>query len=199
MEAPETPWEDEIKRVKQGDEEAAKRLVERLYPTVIKIVRSHKHRTEDEEDIAQDIFMKVFTKIDQFKGPQPFDHWVSRVALNTCYDRLRHHKIRKVMTYSELSLEESEFLEYAMKDQPEAVPAMVTGESATELLEKLMAGLKPREQKVVRMLDLEERSVKEVCALTGWGDSKVKVTAHRARKKLAENLKRLEGSAMRAV
>jgi DNA-directed RNA polymerase specialized sigma24 family protein len=57
----------------------------------------------------------------------------------------------------------------------------------------LLATLKPREQMLVRMLDLEKKSLKEVCVLTGWGLSKVKVTAMRARRKLNENLKRLEG------
>jgi len=95
MDDSQTRWNDEVTLVKKGDESAAKRLVEALYSTAIRIVRGHKHRTDDEEDICQDIFMKVFTKIDQYAGAQPFPHWVSRIAMNTCYDRLRRHKVRK--------------------------------------------------------------------------------------------------------
>ena len=65
-------------------------------------------------------------------------------------------------------------------------------ESAGELIEKLLQSLNPREQMAIRLLDLEERSVQEVCDLTGWGASKVKVTAMRARRKLTKALERLE-------
>ena len=63
-----------------------------------------------------------------------------------------------------------------------------------ELLNRLIATLNPREQIVIRLLDLEEKSVAEICDLTGWGSSKVKVTAMRARKKLANHLKKLNSS-----
>jgi RNA polymerase sigma-70 factor (ECF subfamily) len=60
-------------------------------------------------------------------------------------------------------------------------------------VEKLLATLNPRERMVLQMIDLEKKSVREVCELTGWGASKVKVTAMRARKKLNGNLNQLEG------
>ncbi|MEM9480012.1 MAG: RNA polymerase sigma factor [Verrucomicrobiota bacterium] len=186
-------WNDAVAAVRRGDSEAAASLVEALYPVVIRIVRGHRHKTDDEEDLAQDIFMKVFSKIDQFNATQPFDHWVSRIALNHCYDKLRRHRIRKVVTYSELAVEEAEFLDRSLGETPvEESAAPAHGEPASELIGKLLETLKPNEQKAIRLLDLEEHSVKEVCALTGWGASKVKVTAMRARRKLAEALKTLE-------
>ena len=66
---------------------------------------------------------------------------------------------------------------------------------AVELLTKLFAALNPREQMVVRMLDLQEFSVAEVCELTGWQASRVRVTAMRARRKLNKSLERLERGA----
>ncbi len=184
-------WNDELARVRQGDEDAAKRLVEELYPTVIRIVRAHRPRNEDEQDLAQEVYMKVFAGIDQYAGAQPFAHWVSRIAVNTCYDHLRRRRSRPVLSFAELSLDESEFLEHCPTgaDDP-ASP--VAGESARELVGKLIATLKPREQIVIRLLDLEEKTIREACALTGWGESKVKVTALRARRKLAESLRNLE-------
>ena len=195
MDDPDTApdWNHEISRVKAGDEAAARRLVEALYPHVIRIVRSHLPRSEDEEDLAQDIFMKMFSKIHQFKNQQPFDHWVARIALNTCYDRLRHQRSRPLFSFSDLSVEQSEFLEASLSNSSTPPPNTTTsGELARELLQKLIETLKPREQIVIRLLDLEEHSVKETCELTGWGASKVKVTAMRARKKLTEALQRLE-------
>lgn len=198
MDEPKTTfdWNNAITGVKAGEESAARRLVEALYPRVIRIVRSHLPRSDDEEDLAQDIFMKMFSKIDQFKNQQPFDHWVARIALNTCYDRLRHQRSRPLFSFSDLSVEQSEFLEATLSAS--SIPAANTstsGELARELLQKLIATLKPREQIVIRLLDLEEHSVRETCELTGWGASKVKVTAMRARKKLTGALERLETSA----
>ncbi len=73
-----------LERVRQRDEEAARELVAHLYPLVIKIVRSHLPRRVAEEDLAQEIFLKVFANLDQYRGAVPFEHWVSRVAVSTC-------------------------------------------------------------------------------------------------------------------
>ncbi len=197
MEESEAPWDDDLALVRKGSEEAARRLVERLYPRVIRIIRGHKHRTDDEEDLAQDIFMKIFSKLEQFAGAQPFHHWVARIALNTCYDRLRRHRIRRVVSFSELSLDEAEFLSRARGGEaliPDVERDADGGRSSRELLERLIGTLKPREQKVIRLLDLEERSVREVSLITGWGESKVKVTAHRARKKMSASLRCLQNA-----
>lgn len=180
-----------LESVRRGEEQASRELVEMLYPQVISIVRNHLPRSEMEEDLVQEIFMKMFSRLKQFSGRQPFAHWVSRIAMNTCYDRLRRQKTRRVMSFTELGAEETDFLEHALVGE---VPAPREGGSglARELLEKLFGTLKPREQMVVRMLDLEEKSVAEVCALTGWGESRVRVSAMRARRKLSDTLARLE-------
>ena len=78
-----------IKPAKRGDDAAWSDLVECLYPTVITVVRNHLPYSEQEEDLTQDIFVKVFMKLHQYNGTSPLTHWVSRIALNTCYDRLR--------------------------------------------------------------------------------------------------------------
>ena len=57
--------------------------------------------------------MKMFGRMKHYSGRQPFEHWVSRIALNTCYDRLRRQKARKVSSFSDLGAEESDFLERA--------------------------------------------------------------------------------------
>lgn len=187
------PPNDEIlAAAKRGEEWACQELVEQLYPQVIAIVRNHLPRTEDEQDLAQEIFLKVFTRLNQFDNRSPIEHWVSRIALNTCYDRLRGQKVRsKIINYTDLNVEESAFLDRALQEQPAAAEPVAAG-SAGELIEKLLQALNPREQMAIRLLDLEERSVHEVCELTGWGASKVKVTAMRARRKLTKALERLE-------
>jgi len=175
---------------RRGDESACRELVDHLYPTIISIVRKHLPRRDDEEDLSQEIFMKIFSKIENYAGKQPITHWASRIAVNTCYDRLRRQKVRPVHNFAELDLDESEFLDWALTGEPENSAA--DDEPAAELLEKLLATLNAREQMVIRLLDLDEMTIQETCNLTGWGASKVKVTAFRARRKLRQALERLE-------
>jgi len=180
-----------LSAVRGGDEAVSRQLVDLLYPLVISIVRNHLPRTESEEDLSQEIFMKLFSRLHQYRSRQPFEHWVSRIALNTCYDHLRRQRTRRLVTYNELGTEEVAFLENNLR-APRTTPREGGHRLGRELLDKLFTALKPREQMVVRLLDLEEKSVEEVCSLTGWGASRVRVTAMRARRKLSETLQRLE-------
>ncbi len=192
----ETPYRitpDLLERVRAGDETANRSLVEILYPIVRGNLRNHLRRFADHDDVSQEVFMKIFLKIEQYTGPQPFDHWVSRIAVTTCYDWLRKQRSRPLVTYSELSEAEVEIIEKNTQST-RAGTSDTHRELFSGLLDKLIATLKPREQIVIRLLDLEENSVKEVTELTGWSASKVKVTAMRARRKLAQQLERLEQS-----
>jgi RNA polymerase sigma factor (sigma-70 family) len=188
---PSTDWDHAISLVREGSQQAASALVEALYGHVIRIVRSHLPRAADEQDLAQEIFMKVFHRIDSYRGDQPFPHWVSRIAVNTCFDRLRRQRARPEIRFADLSAEEAEFLHasFAGSDDGSEAPRDSDG---SEVVEKLLATLNATEQTVLRLLDMEQKSVQEITELTGWGASKVKVTAMRARRKLNETLKRLE-------
>jgi RNA polymerase sigma-70 factor (ECF subfamily) len=184
---------DLLARVKAGDEAANRTLVEILYPIVRGNLRNHLRRFADHDDVSQEVFMKIFLKIEQYTGPQPFEHWVSRIAVTTCYDWLRKQRSRPLVTSSELSEAEVEIIDKNTQST-RAGTSDTHRELFSGLLDKLIATLKPREQIVIRLLDLEENSVKEVTELTGWSASKVKVTAMRARRKLAQQLERLEQS-----
>jgi DNA-directed RNA polymerase specialized sigma24 family protein len=83
--------------VRDGDEAAARGLVEELWPLVIKIVRSHLPRRTAEEDLAQEIFLKIFSRLAQYQARdgKPFAHWVSRVAVTTCLDASSGMAIRR--------------------------------------------------------------------------------------------------------
>ena len=74
---------DLLLRVRAGDEEAGRTVVERLYGHVRKIVVAHLPHREDAEDLMQEVFLKVFSRLDQFRGKVPFENWVARVALFT--------------------------------------------------------------------------------------------------------------------
>ncbi|MBM3883224.1 MAG: sigma-70 family RNA polymerase sigma factor [Verrucomicrobia bacterium] len=173
-----------LRRVREQDLEAARVLVERLYPQIIRIVRSHLPARAAEEDLAQEIFAKLFARLDQYEQRRgvPFTHWVSRLAVRTCLDALRAERRRPELRWADLPDEQAEWLQFMLADEtppPEASPT-----SARELLEKLLAQLPPADRLILHALDLEERPVKEVAALTGWSVTLVKVRAFRARRKL---------------
>src|SRR6201982_4325393 len=93
------------------DEEAARELVRRLYPLVAKMVRSHRPRRTSEEDLCQMIFIKVFPKLSQFSGKVPLEHWVSRIAVNTCLNQIESEKVRPELRNADLSAEEQAVIE----------------------------------------------------------------------------------------
>src|SRR3982751_6292419 len=100
-----------IERVRAGEQAAARELVERLYPIVIRIVRAHRPRRIAEEDLMQDVFIKMFNRLAQYRGDAPFEHWVSRIAVTTCMDQLRAQRCRPELRWSDLSPGEASALE----------------------------------------------------------------------------------------
>lgn len=173
-----------LKRVLEHDQDAARALVEQLYPLVIRIVRSHLPRRTAEEDLAQDVFVKLFTRLDQYEARPgvSFEHWVSRLAVRTCLDALRAEKRRPELRWSDLSEEETAWLDYLVAEVPTAPD--VSASDTREAVEKLLAQLSPPDRLVINLLDLEQRPVKDIARITGWSVTLVKVRAFRARRKL---------------
>jgi RNA polymerase sigma factor (sigma-70 family) len=173
-----------LERVRQQDQDAARALVEQLYPLVIRIVRHQLPSRMAEEDLAQEIFGKLFSRLGQYEARAgiAFEHWVSRLAVRTCLDALRAERRRPELRWGDLSAEQSAWIEFMLVDNsapPDSSPA-----AARELLERLLSQLPPADRLVISLLDLEQRSVREIGVLTGWSVTLVKVRAFRARRKL---------------
>jgi RNA polymerase sigma-70 factor (ECF subfamily) len=173
----------------QHDDEAARELVRRLYPLVAKMVRAHRPRRTSEEDLSQMIFIKVFQKLSQFSGKVPLEHWVSRIAINTCLNQIAAEKSRPELRYADLTEEERAVVENLASSSNELAPDERL--ASRQLVEHLLDILKPVERLIVDLLYLQERSVAEVQAMTGWSTSRIKVRAFRAREKLKNHLKRI--------
>jgi RNA polymerase sigma factor (sigma-70 family) len=181
---------DCLARVRGQDQVAARSLVEHLYPTVIRIVRANLPRRAAEEELAQDIFVKMFQKLDQFRGDVPLEHWVSRIAVNHCLNAIRAQKSRPEWRMSDLSEEQAAALEAATADHShDPDPALQTG--ARELVDRLLEALSPQDRLLIRMLEIEDLSVDEVRQRTGWSATLIRVRAFRARQKLNKRFRRL--------
>jgi RNA polymerase sigma-70 factor (ECF subfamily) len=175
-----------VDRAREGDEDAARELIRILFPLVAKIVRSYRPRRTAEEDLAQMIFVKVFQNLRQYSGKAPISHWVSRIAVNTCRNQLASEKARPELRYADLSEEQAAVLEnLAVSDEAVAPDRKL---AARDLVDKLLAMLKPVERLVVDMLYLQARSVAEVQKLTGWSAATIKIRAFRARQKLRKQI-----------
>ncbi len=179
-----------LTRVRQRDQVASRQLVEHLYPLVIRIVRSHLPRRIAEEDLAQDIFLKMFTRLEQYHGNVPFPHWVSRIAVTTCIDQLRAQKRRPEFRWADLSENEAEVLDNVLTDERDITPGDAL--AARELVHKLLALLKPDDRLVIQLLDLEQKTIAEISASTGWNQTLIKVRAFRARRKLQKLFQELQ-------
>ena len=175
-----------VAAVRQHNEAAARELVHRLYPLVAKLVRSHRPRRTAEEDLCQMIFIKMFQKLSQFSGKVPLEHWVSRIAINTCINQIQAEKVRPEFRHADLSEEEVAVVHNLAATSDELGPDRSL--AARDLVERLLIALKPAERLVIDLLYLQQRSVAEIQALTGWGASLVKVRAFRARQKLKRQL-----------
>jgi RNA polymerase sigma-70 factor (ECF subfamily) len=182
-----------LNRVRQRDQLAARELVEHLHPMVIRIVRARLPRRVAEEDLTQEIFLKMFTRIAQYQGNVPFTHWVSRIAVTTCIDHLRAQKRRPEFRWADLSEKEADVLDAVLTSDHEVNAGDAL--AAHELVHKLLDQLKPDDRLVLQLLDLEQKTLIEVSGLTGWNITLIKVRAFRARRKLQklfEELKKKE-------
>jgi RNA polymerase sigma-70 factor (ECF subfamily) len=179
-----------LARVREQDQDAARSLVEYLYPTVIRIVRRNLPRRADEEDLAQEIFLKMFEKLDQYQGGVPLNHWVSRIAVNHCLNAIRAQKVRPEWRMADLSEEQAAALDaVTTAGVQEPAPSELIG--ARELVDLLLDALSPEDRLVIRWLELEQRSIKEVRELTGWPSTLIRVRAFRARQKLNKRFGKL--------
>lgn len=136
--------------------------------------------------------MKMFARLDQYQGAVPFPHWVSRIAVTTCIDHLRAQQRRPEFRWADLSEQEAGVLAAVTADESSVRPSDAL--AARELVDKLLGQLKPEDQLVIRLLDLEQKSMVEVRELTGWNIPLIKVRVFRARRKLRQLFKALENS-----
>lgn len=173
-----------VERARQGDETACRALMEQLYSTVIKIVRSHLPVRTAEEDLMQEVFLKMFSKLPDYQARPgiPITHWVSRIAVTVCLDALRSERRRPEIRHADLSEEQTAWLEYLATDVQETPRG--DQNDAREILQSLLGQLSVEDRMILNLLHLEERSVRDVSQITGWSRPSVKVRAFRARRRL---------------
>lgn len=135
------------------------------------------------------IFIKIFQKLSQFSGKVPLEHWVSRIAVNTCLSQIESERVRPELRHADLSEEEEAVVKNLAVSSDELAPDNRL--ASRQLVEHLLEFLKPVERLIIDLLYLQGRSVEEIHQITGMGVAAVKVRAFRARQKMKAQLIRI--------
>lgn len=179
---------DLIAAVLRGDTALFETLINKYQGRVFAMARRYARQESEVEDIVQEIFIKAFQKLKSYRGEAPFEHWLMRLAVRTCYDFLRARQRNREFSFSELSEPENDWLERFAADPSNASE---TADAARNLVQHVLDQLPPAARLIITLLEIEERSIKEIAELTGWSLSLVKIRAFRARAAMRKCLEKM--------
>jgi len=175
-----------LQRIRNGAQEQFAELVRRHQSHVFSILYRYERDHHRLEDLAQETFLKAWRSLDQFDGRAPFQHWLSKIAVHAALDHLRKQKrSQHEIGFPELGEDALDWL------HGEEKPSELDANQAREILNTAMSRLSPEDKLVLTLLEIEDRSVKEISALTGWTSVTVRVRALRARARLKKALEGL--------
>jgi RNA polymerase sigma-70 factor, ECF subfamily len=176
-----------LQRIRNGATEEFAELVRRHQSHVFAILYRYERDHHRLEDLAQETFLKAWRSLAQFDGRAPFQHWLSRIAVHAALDHLRKQKrSQHEIGFPELGEDALDWLHNEDKQTD------LDASQAREILAAAMRRLSPEDQLVLTLLEIEDRSVKEISVLTGWSAVTVRVRALRARARLRKSLEGLE-------
>lgn len=173
---------DCLRRVRTGDQMAARELVAQVRPVVVRIVRRRLPRREAEEDLVQEVFIKMFSRLRQYHGEAPFIHWLARIALRTCFDHLRAQRCRPELRWADLTEGRTARIEAALVDPHGRSPGDLL--ATREIVHLVLAGLKADDRRIVVLFHFRQMSLAEISRTTGWNMEFVKMRLFRARGKM---------------
>lgn len=166
----------------------------RYSPRVFRFASRYLKQRELVEEAAQEVFLKAYTELDKFEGRGSLEGWLTRITTNTCLNIIRSSKRRPELTVADLTTDESTWLESRMADTArERHQSTERSIVAADLADRLLDTLSADDRLVITLIDGEDASVSEVVELTGWSQSKVKVQAFRARRRLRKAVEKLLG------
>ncbi|MEA2204158.1 MAG: hypothetical protein QOE77_934 [Blastocatellia bacterium] len=180
------------RRAREGDESAFEEIMRRYSPRVFRFASRFFRQRSLVEEAAQEVFLKAFTELGKFEGRGSMEGWLTRITTNTCLNMLRSSKRRPELTTADLSEDDSNWLESKMAHgATEIYQASERSAIAADLAGRVLETLSPDDQLVLTMMDGDDAPVKEVAEATGWSESKVKVTAFRARRRMRAAVEKL--------
>ena len=180
-----------IRRCQRGEREAFTPLAERYQRRVFSLVFHLVRRRDEIEDLAQEIFIKAFVAIRSYNFQSSFATWLSRIAINHCYDYLRHERVSRISYYWQRPEQSNREPEAAEHNLRATGPNPERQTTQRDLVDKLLARAPVSDRIILTMKELEDLSVEEIAEILKLKPSTVKVRLHRARKRMLEDCKRL--------
>lgn len=179
-----------VKRVQARDEIAFREIVERYQAKVFSIIYGILRNRNDAEDIAQQVFAKIYFSIQNFDFRSSLLTWIYKITVNECYDYLRKKRVRKLVYESDFSEEDALKMENSGA-AVEAGPAVDETLARRDLVLKLLARLSEEDRNLILLKEVEGHSVEELSGMTGMNENTIKVKLFRARQKLLKAAHRL--------
>ena len=177
----ELDWETTLVRnCQQGDPDAFRLLVERYQGRVFSIAYALVRRRADVEDIAQQVFTKVYFGLRQFDFRCALLTWIYRITVNECYDYLRKQRAAKMQCLSEMTEEDA-------RQAANTASSRVSPERQVEMAQTvslLLGKLSPDERLLLVLKEVEGYSIQELARMFAWNENTVKVKLFRARQRL---------------
>jgi RNA polymerase sigma-70 factor (ECF subfamily) len=171
-----------INQIKAGETQAFAVLVDRYKDLVFNLAMQMLKNKEEAEEVSQDTFIKVFKKLDRFRGDSKLSTWIYRVAYNTCLDRIKKNKKR----FNEVAIDE--FTEHQIKIMDTALDVLETKE-LQQAIQECLQQLPGKDSFLLTLFYFEELSLEEISRIVNIEANTVKVKLFRSRKKLATILK----------
>lgn len=179
-------------KTNEGDENAFAEIVTRYSPRVFRFASRFFNQRSLVEEAAQEVFLKAFTQLKNFEGRGSLEGWLTRITVNTCINTLRSSKRETEMTISALSDPETDWLEQRMSNAA-TIQHQASEEKmiAADLVNRVLETMSADDRLALTLLDGEGYSIREISQMTGWSESKVKIQAFRARRRMRETMEKL--------
>ncbi len=178
-----------VERVQARDEMAFRDLVERYQSKVFSIIYGILRNHNDAEDIAQQVFAKIYFSIGNFDFRSSLLTWIYKITVNECYDYLRKKKVRKLVYESDFG--EDEVAPDGEDRTRPGAPASTRIWRRRDLVMKLLEKVSEEDRNLLLLKEVEGHSVEELAEMTGMNENTIKVKLFRARQKLVKAAQRL--------
>jgi RNA polymerase sigma-70 factor (ECF subfamily) len=177
-----------LERCRQGDDLAWEALVRQYQGRIFGVALHFLREREEARDAAQEIFLRVYTRLDTLAEGQAFLPWLLRLARNCCIDRIRRREVRTPA--GAVALEDAGGL-----PSPEPSPEETALAGAREvLLYRALGELSEKNREMILLRDTQELKLEEIAELLCLPLGTVKSRAHRARIELALAIRTLDPS-----
>ncbi len=179
-----------VERFKRGNESAFDELVKRHYQRVCNILFHAVGALPNVEDMAQEVFLKAYHGLQQYRGDSTFSTWIYRIAVNVGLDELRREKRKRLLRFTRL--EDLGARGHEVEDvQPGArrPDSQLEQKELADTLQRAMKHLPKKHRLVFSLREIEEFSYSEIAEIMGCSTGTVKSRLFYARAKLQRYLK----------